>query len=119
MSIQVLCYNGSSGPECDITARSMATIVGSLVEQNHEAAVVVSGSDAILDSTVVRRTLPRAADQGGGRGLHFQVPCIGSVDDATCDAAAVTTGTVTRSLVEDNHETGVFVAGGQVTIEAA
>jgi hypothetical protein len=93
----------------DTLARSNATLRASIIEQNHEVGVVIAGSDAMLEGVVVRNTLPRAADQVLGRGL--------SIED-TFDTGALARTTVRASIIEQNHDIGVFVAGTETTLEA-
>jgi hypothetical protein len=79
----------------------------SLVEENHQLGVFVEGSSATVDASVVRRTLPA---HGFGRGVNVQAdPTTGS--PSTFD--------LQHSLVEQNHQVGVVVAGGEATIEAS
>lgn len=79
-----------------------------LVEQNYDVGVVVFGSDATIESTVVRATLPNT--QGYlGNGIAIQG------DPATEALADVT---VRGCLVEQNHGVGVFVAGSDATIDS-
>jgi len=89
-------------------ARASVTIARSLFEQNHEAGMLVSGSDATLEAIAVRATLPDA--QGlAGRGVSAQV------DTVTGERANVI---VARSLFEQNHEVGVLVSGSDGTLDA-
>ncbi len=90
-------------------APASATVTTSLVERSHELGVNVSGAEASLEALVIRDTLPQQGDLTGGRGLGIQV------DVGT---GAPSTATVTASLIERNHEIGVFVAGSEVSLEA-
>ncbi|MDC0685488.1 right-handed parallel beta-helix repeat-containing protein [Sorangium atrum] len=92
----------------DTGERASVTVRASLVEQNHDVGVLVGGSDATIEATVVRATQP-SADGMGGRGIRVQV------DADTRERANVT---VRASLVEQNHEVGVFIRGSEATIEA-
>jgi len=85
----------------------------SVVEQNHEVGVVVHGSDATLEGLVVRNTLPQASDQTLGRGIGIQLSCT----EAGCDPATRSNVLVRSSLVEQNHEIGVFVMASDATLE--
>jgi hypothetical protein len=84
--------------------RSALTLRASVVEQNHEAGVIVEGSDALIDGTIVRAT------QSNGDGTFGHgVEIVGG--------AKVT---IHASVVEQNHEIGVFVGqGSEATIEGA
>ncbi len=110
ISIQLSC---SIEDGCDPTARANATLRGSLVEQNHDVGLHVSGSDVLVEGTVVRATLPQASDQTGGRGINIQLSCIGGVCDPTTRANA----TVRGSLVEQSHDVGLAVAASDTLVE--
>jgi hypothetical protein len=86
--------------------RGNATIRGSIVEGSREVGVLVQGSDAILEATLVRDTRPQASDDTLGRGVEIE-------DDAGGRANV----TLRASVVEGSHELGVFVAGSDATIE--
>jgi len=94
--------------DSDTAERASVTIRASLLEQNHDIGVYVAGSDATIEGTVVRTTLPEASDQTGGRGINIQ----GDLD--TAERANVTLRT---SLLEQNHDVGVFVSGSDAIIE--
>jgi hypothetical protein len=93
----------------DPDSRARLSVHGSLVEHNRDAGLVVTGADAEIEAVVVRDTLPRALDQTGGRGINIQ-------SHPTTDARS---NVVLRaSLVEHNHEVGVFVANSDVKLAA-
>src|SRR5262249_19538503 len=86
------------------------TLRTSLVENNHDAGLLVGGSDATVEATVVRGTLPSAnANGGGGGGI------VGLVQPGTKARANVT---LRAGLLEPNHEVGVVVSGSDATVEA-
>jgi hypothetical protein len=79
----------------------------SLVERNHELGVYVSGSEALVEASVVRDTLPNA--QGlGGRGISIQ---------ASTTRGAPSLVTVRTSRVERNRASGIFVDGADAIVE--
>jgi hypothetical protein len=88
--------------------RAHVTVRGSLIEHNRELGLFVTGSDLSLESTVVRDTL---LDEQGftGRGIGIQA-------DPETDQRA--NAVIVASVLERNHETGVFVEGADVRIEA-
>ncbi|WP_437670759.1 hypothetical protein [Sorangium sp. So ce131] len=94
----------------DPTTRRRATLAlrGSLVEQNHELGVGVIGSDATIESTVVRDTQPRG-DGRGGEGIRAQH------DEVTLERATLA---LRASLLEQNHESGIIVFGSDVTVDS-
>ncbi|XYI01546.1 right-handed parallel beta-helix repeat-containing protein [Sorangium sp. So ce1128] len=83
------------------------TVRACLVEQNHDAGVLVVGSDATIEDTVVRATHTRA-DGTEGTGVIVQL------NANTGERARVT---VRACLVEQNHDAGVLVVGSDATIE--
>jgi hypothetical protein len=92
----------------DAYGPTSAVLKGSLVEQNHKGGVFISGSDATIEATVVRSTLPDAKLKFG-RGIGIQD------DSSTMRRANVT---VRACLIEQNHDVGVYVSGSDATIEA-
>lgn len=99
--------------DCDPAVRSSVTLRGSLVDRNHEAGLFVSGSDATVEATVVRGTLPHAFDQTGGRGISIE-ECD---NDGGCIPRERSSVVVRHSLVEDNHEIGLDIGGSDATVE--
>lgn len=88
-------------------ARASLVVVRSLLEGNHEAGVNVAGSDATVDATLVRDTVPDV--QTVGRGINARD------NPATAARASVN---VLRSIIERNQDSGVFVAGSDATVDA-
>ena len=64
---------------------------------------------------MVRTTLPRASDQWFGRGLNISLACHGTFLE--CDPNTRSNAIVSGSLVEQNHDIGVFVGGSDATLE--
>jgi hypothetical protein len=101
--------DGIYGRGIDVTEapsgeRATLTLRRSLIEQNHDIGVIVVGSDATIEATVVRNTQPRS-DGRGGRGISIQ---------STNERAKAM---LRSSLVEQNHDVGVIVFGSDATIE--
>ncbi|MDC0685485.1 right-handed parallel beta-helix repeat-containing protein [Sorangium atrum] len=94
--------------DSDTGERASVTVRASLVEQNHDVGVIVIGSDATIESTVVRTTQP-SPDGTVGRGIGVQ-------DDP--DTGELASVTIRACLVEQNHDEGVFVIGSDAMIEA-
>jgi len=89
--------------------KTMATveIEGSLVEQNVNAGIMVKGADVTIDATAIQSTKALAnGDFGDG---------IGVVDDS--DFGLVGNVVLRRSLIEQNEQMGIFMAGGTAQIE--
>jgi hypothetical protein len=83
------------------------TVRASLVETSREVGVYVGNSDATLESTAVRDTLPNEHTGWGGWGI-----------DALADEAPVpVTTTLRNSLVERSCGVGVSVWGSDATVE--
>ncbi|KYF52068.1 hypothetical protein BE08_21325, partial [Sorangium cellulosum] len=94
--------------DLDTGERSKVTLRSSLVDENHDLGVLVSGSDATIEATIVRGTRP-SSEGGLGRGVEIH---------AGRDTFARATALLRSSLVEHNHDNGVFVAGSDATVEA-
>jgi hypothetical protein len=95
--------------DLDQAAPSSATITYSLVERASDFGILVLGSDATIEATVVRDTQPRA-DGRHGSGMIIQ--------DAL-EIPMPASGTVRSCLLEGNHELSVLVTGAQAVIEAS
>jgi hypothetical protein len=98
---------------CDPATRANASVRTSVIEDNHEIGLGVGASDATVESTVVRRTAPRAADQRGGRGIDISMLCMAS----GCVPSARASATVRGSLIAQNHDIGLHVAVADADIE--
>ncbi|RLB60052.1 MAG: hypothetical protein DRI90_14605 [Deltaproteobacteria bacterium] len=118
ISIQLPCSSTSTGLQCDATARGNASVTRSLIEQNHEAGLLVFGSNVIVDGTVVRATLPSVSDQRGGRGINIQPSCLPTPTGLECDSAARGSASVSRSLIEQNYDVGLLVTGSDANVDA-
>ncbi|WP_437670765.1 hypothetical protein [Sorangium sp. So ce131] len=88
--------------------RATLTLSASLLEQNHEVGVLVVGADATIEATVVRETRPRS-DGSWGRGVEIE-------DDPVTRARAALT--LRTSLLEQNHEVGLYLYNSDARIEA-
>jgi len=110
IDIQVSCTPQKG---CDASARANATVRSSLVEQNHDVGLFVGGSDAVVETTVIRDTLPQASDMKDGRGMDIELACLG----ALCNPMARANATVRGALIDRNHDVGLFVAGSDATVE--
>lgn len=87
-------------------AAAIAVVRSSLVEQNQYAGVAIA-SDATLEGVLVRGTLPQASDQSGGAGIIMQA----------YPGSPPGTAVIRGSVVDQNHEVGVMVAGWHATID--
>lgn len=117
VNVQYSCLETPAGPECDPATRASAHISRSLIEQNHRAGISVVASDAVLDDLVVRGNLPRALDQIGGRGMDVQLGCYDTPTGPICDRETRANVSVSRSLIEHNHEGGIGIHGSDGTVD--
>ena len=84
-----------------------------MLERSHEIALVVSASDALVEATVVRDTVPQPVALAGGRGIHVQLSNLG----ASFDAAARASAAVVGSLVERSHDVSLFAVGSEIVVD--
>jgi hypothetical protein len=78
------------------------TLTGSVVANSSQIGIVVDGGNCFLDRTVVRDTVPRAADGGEGIGVAA------TKSDASFAKSALA---VSNCLVERSHDFGIFYDG--------
>ncbi|HZO13360.1 MAG TPA: hypothetical protein VFB62_08870, partial [Polyangiaceae bacterium] len=84
------------------------SLLASLVEHSQQLGVYVGGAEATVEASAVRDTQPDA--QGfAGRGVGVQT------DSVTGERGTLLLRT---SLVERSHELGMYVSGGEATVEA-
>jgi hypothetical protein len=83
------------------------TLSGSLIELSHEGGVVVGSSTATIHGSIIRTTAPGVGSIGG-RGVTGQAFTGGVARPAL---------TITKSAIEQSHEGGVIIAGGDMWLE--
>jgi hypothetical protein len=84
-----------------------ATVTRTLVENTHEAGLVVLGASASVEQSTFRDPHPRPSDGWMGRGVMVQyAPGLGVPSYAGLSGV----------LVEGSYDSGVFVAGAQVAL---
>jgi hypothetical protein len=91
----------------DSGARASGSVRACVVERNQTEGIFVSGSDALIEATVVRDS-QLDPEERIGRGITFQ-------DSAM---AGPSIAKLRSSLVERNQEGGVVLHGSQVLIES-
>ena len=96
-------------PDSTTGVPSAVEMRSSLIEGSHGDGVLVEGSEAIVDTSVVRDTQPDATG-------HFGRAVSAQADPTT---GAPSKLGVHASVIERSHELGIFVAGGEATIEAS
>jgi len=93
------------------TARSSLTLRASVVDRNVDMGVVVIGSDADIQATLVRGTRP-------GAGFPNDVATgMGILVGGHIDTAQPANATILGSHVADNHAIGIGFVGGAGSIE--
>ncbi|HZO13517.1 MAG TPA: right-handed parallel beta-helix repeat-containing protein [Polyangiaceae bacterium] len=98
---------------CDANARSSVAVSASVVHDNHESGIFLTGSDASIEATVVRNTLPSASDGSLGRGIHIGSSCT----PVGCDPATRANASVRGSFIANNYEVGLMVFGSDANVE--
>ena len=89
--------------------RASIAVRSSVISDNREIGVLVDGSDATIETTVIERTLPQASDERGGLGVYVYRDPVGG-QRSTLDLRA--------SAVRDNLYVGVLVVASEARIEA-
>jgi hypothetical protein len=79
----------------------------SLAERSHQAAVVIGGGDASLESVWIRDTLP--GYQGQGRGVNVQ---------SDPEVPRRTTALLRGCVIERSRDVGIFAAGADVDLDS-
>jgi hypothetical protein len=98
---------GLFGRGVGIQNASTATIRSSLVDGNRDFGVFVMASQATLEASVVRATLPRGDGlYGAGIDVQFDI-----------DTGARSTATIRGSVIEQNHEHGIIVLSSDANVE--
>jgi len=91
----------------EISQRSDVAVERSTLRDNVNAAAWARSSDLRLHRTLVQRTVPAPLAPDGGQGVRV----------TTGDAVpGPSTATVSECLIEQNHENGIQVLGGEATI---
>jgi hypothetical protein len=115
----VVCEEDPGGKNCIPESRASVTVTGSVVEQSYDTGVYVEGSDVLLERTTVRATAPRAVDQSNGRAMSVQPSCVVTPEGLQCDPATRGKVTLVQSLLEGQHEVGLFAANADVNLEGS
>ncbi|RLB52471.1 MAG: hypothetical protein DRI90_22085, partial [Deltaproteobacteria bacterium] len=100
---------------CDANSRANLILRSSFVYHNHDVGLFVGGSDALVESTVIGGTLPRAAGLVTGRGVSALMAC---TVEAGCDPNIRSAISLQNSVVEQNHDAGIFVAGSDLAVHS-
>jgi hypothetical protein len=100
---------------CDLMAPASGTLRGSIVEDNTDLGVLVGGSQATLEGSVIRNTRPRAGAQTFGDGLSVQLVCDSEL--GVCFPETRARAEVRGSFIVNNHDMGIIVAGGDAIVE--
>lgn len=100
---------------CAVPLWSTVSVLASLVEQNHDVGIFVVGSDAVIEGTIVRETLPQPSDQTSGRGMSLQ----SCTPDSGCDPTVIANVYLRSVLVDQNHDVGIYMVGAEAVIETS
>lgn len=101
---------GGRGVEVsDVLGETSLTVQRSLLENAREFGVIAVGVNLTLDAAVIRGTEP-AVDQSFGRGLSVQI-------NPGTERRAILS--MKKSMVEANHEMGIFVLGSDASIDGS
>ncbi|XXX74012.1 hypothetical protein WMF30_40835 [Sorangium sp. So ce134] len=90
------------------------SLYASLIEQNHETGVYVLGSDASIESTVVRDDLPTT--RGGGLGVLAEDGLGNGVDGDVIERSMLV---MKGSVLENNTHIGLYAHGASVTVDSS
>jgi len=87
-------------------AVASAEVIGSVIEESHAEGVFVASADLVMEGSIVRNTLSTAGSLGRGISVHSNL-------ERRANA------TVTASIIEQNHNYGIYVSGADITIEGS
>ncbi|MDI3283432.1 right-handed parallel beta-helix repeat-containing protein [Polyangium sp. 15x6] len=98
----IMVENAPTGEHANVIVRA------ALIEKNKRLGIGMLGADVRIEASVVRDSQLRE-DGDLGRGIQVQL------DEATGERA---NAEVYACLIEDNHESGIFVVNSDATIES-
>ena len=88
---------------------SSGTVRGSLVEQTATFGIMVAGSDAVIEGTIVQDVRPNDLSHQHGRGIGIEVEL---------NTQLRSTATLRNVLVQRTHEMGISVIGSDADAES-
>jgi hypothetical protein len=88
--------------------RGNLTLRTSILQHNQEVGVLIAGSDATIESTIVIDTQPQASDQKVGTGIGLES------DPSNKER---TQATIRASVIASSHESGVDVEGADAILD--
>lgn len=99
---------GISGEvEFSSSERASLEIRGALVEASTELGIGALGADVLVENSIVRGTVPHPATTAGW-GIAAQI---------STETFAESSIIVRSSLIERNHESGIYVGAAEATVE--
>jgi hypothetical protein len=101
-------FYGRGVAASDGAARGMLTCRRSLIERNPQFGVLVGGTDALVESTVIRESGASAPSLGAGLFVVER-------QDTRSRAAA----TLRTSVVAQSHGTGLYLTGSDLEVDSA
>jgi hypothetical protein len=98
--------DGSAGRGIDVESGAQLALSRALLDDNREGGLAVGGAETsvVASDLVVRGTRAQASDGSYGRGITVQ------------SGARLA---VSRTLVDDNRESGIYVGGAGTSMEAS
>jgi hypothetical protein len=101
-------------------APASLAVRGSVIDGNRNVGVYVRGADLAMERSVVRGTLPSAVDQRFGRGIEAEQQLVcANATSAQCESGARPKLDLRHSLVEHNHNVGIYAYGVDATLDGA
>jgi len=113
----------------EIGAPASITVTGSLLEENAEVGLYLSGSDAVVSASLVRDTVPGtfrpdasgiAAEESGHSGMRATLSVDTSIIERTIGLGFTLSGsstTIHRSIVRDTQSEATHIFGRGINIQ--
>jgi hypothetical protein len=97
---------------CPLPVAPTASIEGVVVVGNSAVGILSEGAELAVTNSVVRDTLPQAADLQFGRGIEVQ-PCTAG---RGCTPARPGNLLLERSLIDASHSAGLFISAADAQL---
>lgn len=93
--------------EIDTGQRAQGIVRGTVMSNNHDISVYVSGADIFVERSVVRDTRPRQVEQGRGRAMAVLT---------NPETGSPSTATISKSVFERHRDIGILVIGSDLSM---